>query len=116
MVDTVLYGAKTIQQSRFAAMKTSAMTTSVDEAGRILLPQLVQSQLGVKPGDELALQEVNGQWFLKRVNTTPVLHDDDLNWDELAYDPIAPTPSGQVTVRIEQRGKLLPMAHDLDDE
>ena len=36
----------------------SAMTTSLDEAGRIVLPPLVLSQLGVKPGDELALQEI----------------------------------------------------------
>jgi bifunctional DNA-binding transcriptional regulator/antitoxin component of YhaV-PrlF toxin-antitoxin module len=96
-------------------MKTSAMTTSIDEAGRILLPQLVQSQLGVKPGDELALQEVNGQWFLKAVTTAADLHD-DLNWEELEYGPIPPSPSGQVTLRVEQRGKLMPMAHNLDDE
>lgn len=97
-------------------MKTSAMTTSIDEAGRILLPQFVQSQLGAKPGDELALQEVNGQWFLKPVTTAAGLHDDDLNWEELDYGPIPPSRSGQVTLRIEQRGKLMPMVHDLDDE
>lgn len=97
-------------------MNTSAITTSLDEAGRILLPQLVQSQLGVKPGDELALQEVNGQWFLKPATNVADLHDDDLNWEELDYGPIPPSPFGQVTVRVEQRGKLMPMAHDLDDE
>ena len=66
-------------------MKTSAMTTSIDEAGRILLPQLA-------------------------------LHDDDLNWKDLGYAPVPLPPSAQVTIRIEQRGKLLPMAHELDDE
>lgn len=91
------------------------MTTSLDEAGRILLPPLVQSQLGVKPGDELALQEVNGQWLLKRVTTAADPHDDDLNWAELDYRSIPSSPSGQVTVRIEQRGKLMPIAHDLDE-
>jgi bifunctional DNA-binding transcriptional regulator/antitoxin component of YhaV-PrlF toxin-antitoxin module len=96
-------------------MNASAMTTSIDEAGRILLPQHVQSQLGVKPGDKLALQEVNGQWFLKPVTTAADCHD-DLNWEELDYGPIPTRPSGQVTLRIEQRGKLMPMAHDLDDE
>ena len=94
----------------------SAITTSLDEAGRILLPQLVRSQLGVEPGDELALQEVNGQWFLKPATTTADLHDDDLNWQELDYGSISPNPSTQVMVRSEQRGKLTPMAHDLDDE
>ena len=97
-------------------MKTSAVQTSIDEAGRILLPQLVQSQLGVKPGDDLALHEVNGQWFLKPITAAANPHDDDLNWEELDYHPIPPRPSGQVTVRIEQRGKLMPMAHDFDDE
>lgn len=96
-------------------MKTSAMKTSIDEAGRILLPQLVQSHLGVKPGDELALQEVNGQWFLKPIIAAADV-DDDLNWEELDYEPISPRPSGQVMVRIERRGKLMPMAHNLDDE
>lgn len=92
------------------------MKTSIDEAGRILLPPLVQLQLGVKPGDDLTLQEVDGQWFLKPITAAAHPHDDDLNWEELEYHPIAPRPSGQVTVRIEQRGKLMPMAHDLDDE
>lgn len=89
---------------------------ATNEAGRILLPQLVQSQLGVKPGDELTLQEVNGQWLLKPAATAAHLHDDDLDWEELDYGPIAPSPSRQVTVRIEQRGKLMPMAHDLGGE
>lgn len=101
--------------SKAVAMKTSAMTTSLDEAGRILLPPLVQSKLGVKPGDELALQEVNGQWLLKPVTNMANPEDDDLNWEELDYRSVQASPLGQVTVRIEQRGKLLPMAHDLDD-
>ena len=92
------------------------MKTSIDEAGRILLPQLVQSQLGVKPGDDVALQEVNGQWFLKPITAAAGIHEDDLNWEEPDYDSIPPRPSGQVTVRIERRGKLMPMAHGLSDE
>jgi bifunctional DNA-binding transcriptional regulator/antitoxin component of YhaV-PrlF toxin-antitoxin module len=98
-----------------ATMKTSDFTTSIDEAGRIPLPQLVQSQLGVKPGDKLTLRELNGQWLLNRVTTVTDSHDDDLGWEELNYAPIPPNPLGQVTARIERRGKLKPMAHDLDD-
>ncbi|NUQ64451.1 MAG: AbrB/MazE/SpoVT family DNA-binding domain-containing protein [Pirellulales bacterium] len=33
--------------------------------GRIELLGLVQAQLGVKPGDELTLEEENGKWFLE---------------------------------------------------
>lgn len=96
-------------------METSDMTTPIDEAGRIALPQLVQSQLGVKPGDKLALRQLNGQWFLNRLTTVTDSHDDDLGWEELNYASIRPNPSGQVTARIERRGKLKPMAYDLDD-
>ncbi len=91
------------------------MKTSLDGAGRILLPHLVQTQLGVKPGDELALEEVNGQWLLKPVTSSADLHESDLNWEELDYRSVPPSPSGRVTIQIEQRGKLIPMAHDLGD-
>lgn len=96
-------------------MKISSMMTSLDESGRILLPQLVQSQMGIKPGDNLALQKVNGEWLLKPVAIAANFHDDDLNWEELDYGPIPLDSSGRVTVRIEQRGKLTPMAHNLDE-
>lgn len=92
------------------------MKTSVDNIGRILLPQVVQDQLGVKPGDELALQEENGQWFLKPITSMVDPHDDDLDWEEPDYGIVPPKRTGRVTVRIEQRSKLMPMAYDLDDE
>lgn len=95
-------------------METSNLTISIDEAGRIPLPQLVQSRLGVKPGDKLTLRELNGQWFLNRVTTAAHPHVDDLAWEELSYGSIPPIPLGELCVRIEQRGTLMPMAHNLD--
>lgn len=70
--------------------------------------------MGVKPGDKLALQKVNGEWFLKPIAPAADLHD-DLSWGELHYGSIPPDPCGHMTIRIEQRGKLTPTAHDLDE-
>lgn len=92
------------------------MKTSLDDFGRILLPQAVQAQLGVKPGDELALQEDKGQWFLKPIISAANPRDDDLNWEELDYSSVPPRGTGEVAARIQRRSKLMPMAYDLDDE
>jgi bifunctional DNA-binding transcriptional regulator/antitoxin component of YhaV-PrlF toxin-antitoxin module len=97
-------------------MTSSVVTISLDEAGRILLPQAVQRQLGVKPGDALALQEGNGHWILKPVTPSIGLCDEELNWEDLDYDSPAPRKAEPVSIRVEHRGKLAPMAYDLDDE
>ena len=64
------------------------MTTTIDPQGRIRLDPEVQRQLGVKPGDELAIENRNGQWVLSPVGlvtengvlvhrgTSPVSADD----------------------------------------
>jgi AbrB family looped-hinge helix DNA binding protein len=44
------------------------MRVFLDDAGRIELPNSVQAQLGIKPGDELALEDLNGQWVIKPVS------------------------------------------------
>lgn len=120
------------------------MKTLLDDAGRIQLPDFVQAQLGIKPGDELALVEENGKWLIKVLGTSvigpgeplsshgaseeegspvqrtsispPADADDELNWEALDYDPVALKRGRQVAVRIERRGRLQPMAHDLDEE
>ncbi|MHB8901572.1 MAG: AbrB/MazE/SpoVT family DNA-binding domain-containing protein [Thermoguttaceae bacterium] len=43
------------------------MKVIVDDAGRIELPHSVQTQLGIKPGDELVLEDLDGQWVIKSV-------------------------------------------------
>ena len=97
------------------------MRILLDHAGRIELPELVKAQLGVKPGDELALEKENGKWFIKPVafsSSSPpaATGGDDLSWEELDYDPVPLKRASQVAIQIEQRGKLQPMAHDLEEE
>ena len=101
--------------------RTMSMKTRLDDAGRIHLPVSVQTQLGVKPGDELTLEEENGKWLIKPVELStdgPPLGnpDDDLNWEDLDYKSVPLKRSRDVAVRIERRGKLQPMAHNLDEE
>lgn len=43
------------------------MTATIDPQGRIRLDPEMQKQLGVKPGDELAIENRNGQWVLSPV-------------------------------------------------
>ena len=98
------------------------MKTLLDDAGRIQLPDFVQAQLGVKPGDEVALEEANGIWLLKAVvlssasSPAKTAEGEDLNWENLDYDPVPLERARQVTVQIERRGRLQPLAHDLDEE
>ena len=93
------------------------MKALLDSAGCIRLPDLVQAQLGVKPGDELAFEEEHGRWFITPGASAETPHelvtpqrvsDDDLNWEELSYDPVPLKRAGQVSVRITHRGKLQP--------
>ena len=119
-----------------------SMKTSLDDAGRIELPDFVQEQLGVKPGDELALEEEDGKWLITppistsgscpetpgpdgvsdsppalmqpRTASQPAgIDDEDLAWKELDYDAVPLERVGQVNVKIECRGRLEPMALDL---
>lgn len=46
------------------------MTATIDPQGRIRLDPDVQQQLGVKPGDEIAIENRNGQWVLSPVGLT----------------------------------------------
>ena len=43
------------------------MTATIDSEGRIQLAPDVQRQLGVKPGDELAIENRDGLWVLSPV-------------------------------------------------
>ena len=110
------------------------MRTFVDDAGRIQLPDLVQAQLGVKPGDELAWEEENGRWFLGPARARPIRPEpsigsrdtpnaapprerrptassagttdhDDLNWEDLDYQPVSLPRAGQVRLRIQPQGQ-----------
>lgn len=97
------------------------MKTLLDDAGRIQLPIAVQTQMGVKPGDELSLEQENGKWLIKPVGLPADVSRaggavEDLNWEDLDYHSVPLSGSSKVEVRIKQRGRLQPMAHDLDQE
>lgn len=96
------------------------MKTLPDDAGRIQLPDSVQKQLGVKPGDELALKENNGSWSIKGIELSKASGsnggDDDLNWEELDYHSVPLAGSRKKLVRIEHHGRLKPMFHPLEQE
>ena len=85
------------------------MRALLDNAGRIRLPDLVQAQLGVKPGDELAFEEELGRWFIKPSTSPDPPHElatprddssDDLGCEELdqadliVLSQVRPFPTG----------------------
>lgn len=41
------------------------MKATLDEAGRIQLPDSVCAQLGLKPGDDVIFEERNGHWIIE---------------------------------------------------
>jgi AbrB family looped-hinge helix DNA binding protein len=41
------------------------MKTTIDSLGRIQLPEDLQVRLGVKPGDEVVLEERGGEWIIR---------------------------------------------------
>jgi len=43
------------------------MKTIIDPSGRIQLPDDLRAQLGVKPGDEVVIEERAGEWIIKPV-------------------------------------------------
>ena len=120
------------------------MKTLLDDTGRIEVPDFVRAKLGVKPGDELALDEENGKWFIRLANPSQSPRGscrqdrvgdespcpepsrtilppadpgtDDLHWEELDYKPVPLKHVGQVAIQFEHRGTLKPMAHHLDEE
>lgn len=52
------------------------MKTTVDECGRIQLPESLRTQMGLKTGDEVVLENAQGQWVLK-----PVTSSAGLKWE-----------------------------------
>ena len=93
------------------------METVLDASGRIQLPDVVQAQLGIRPGDWLSIEESAGGWSLKkRSQPTPKIDEEDLNWPDLEYFPVPPKQTKEITVKIELRGRMEPLVHELDEE
>ena len=113
------------------------MKALIDELGRVELPDFVRTQLGVRPGDTLSLDEQDGKWFLQPLsrfagsetgarNVVPssvqarpeplLTSSDDLSWEDLDYVPVPLKPVAQISVRIEPAGSMKPIPHELDEE
>jgi AbrB family looped-hinge helix DNA binding protein len=46
------------------------MRATIDDAGRILLPEDVRLQLGVEPGDDVVLEKQGEQWVINPASRT----------------------------------------------
>ena len=55
--------------SYFQLIEGSAMKTTIVSSGRIQLPDDLQAQLGVKPGDEVVLEKRGGEWVIRSPHT-----------------------------------------------
>lgn len=52
------------------------MNLTVDASGRIELPEAMRTQLGLKAGDHVAIEEDEGRWIIKAGETENLLR-----WD-----------------------------------
>src|SRR5712692_2064660 len=63
----------------FSNIQTSGgltVKTTIDSTGRIQLPEDLQVQLGVKPGDEVVFEERAGEWVIKSAHV-----ESGLGWE-----------------------------------
>jgi bifunctional DNA-binding transcriptional regulator/antitoxin component of YhaV-PrlF toxin-antitoxin module len=75
------------------------MKTTLDETGRIELPESVQAQLGVKAGDEVLLENHGGQWLIMATGSLS-----GLCWrgNVLVHEGVSPLPVDQVLSQIRK--------------
>lgn len=75
------------------------MKTTLDHAGRIELPHAVQTQLGVKAGDELLLENHAGHWVLRAARDQA-----GLCWrgNVLVHEGVCSQPVDQVLSQIRE--------------
>jgi hypothetical protein len=115
------------------------VSVSFPGSERIELPDFLQSQLRDVPHGQLALEFVQGRWFITldsvppnsgQANATlsepsvlavpqnaiPMVEVEDLQWADLEYDSLPLERARKVNVQIGARGGVIPTAHDLDEE
>ena len=75
------------------------MKATLDDNGRIQLPHALQSQLGVKVGDEVVLENRAGQWVIRAARD-----ETGLSWkaNVLVHEGICPQPVDQVLSQIRE--------------
>lgn len=75
------------------------MKTTLDHAGRIELPHSVQTQLGLKAGDEVLLENHAGQWVIRAARDQA-----GLCWrgNVLVHEGVSPQPVDQVLRQVRE--------------
>jgi hypothetical protein len=73
---------------------------------------VVNQEQVIRPPDGIALPEGRVEVTVRPAAS----EEDELSWEDLDYTPVPLKATKQVLVHIEQRGKLQPMRHDLDEE
>jgi bifunctional DNA-binding transcriptional regulator/antitoxin component of YhaV-PrlF toxin-antitoxin module len=75
------------------------MKATLDDTGRIELPPSVQSQLGVKAGDEVVLENRAGQWVIRAARD-----ETGLSWkgNALVHEGVCPQPVDQILSQIRE--------------
>jgi len=75
------------------------MKATLDDTGRIELPHSLQSQLGVKAGDEVVLENYAGQWVIRAARD-----ETGLSWkgNVLVHEGVCPQPVDQVLSQIRE--------------
>jgi len=53
------------------------MSTTIDRAGRVVIPQQVRRRLGLEPGTKLEIEEVDGSVVLRPVSRVRIETADD---------------------------------------
>ena len=75
------------------------MRTTLDQTGRIELPDSVQAQLGVKAGDEVLLENHGGQWVIMAAGGAS-----GLCWrgNVLVHEGVSPQPVDQLLSQVRE--------------
>ena len=75
------------------------MKATLDDTGRIQLPHSLQSQLGVKAGDEVVLENLAGQWVIRAARV-----EAGLSWkgNVLVHEGVCPQPVDQILSQIRE--------------
>src|SRR5262245_35417240 len=88
---------------------SNAMKTTIDRAGRVVIPKAIRDRAGLKPGTELEIAEDNGE--IKLVQSTPqgrvIERDGYLLWEAAESAPVKATRQAILDAREERHRELL---------
>jgi len=82
------------------------MKVTLDPAGRIQLPPAVQTQLGIKAGDEVLLEYQDGQWVIQAARLPSGL---GRKGNVLVHEGTCPRPVDQALDHVREETSPPPM-------